>query len=85
MGETELYNVPLAVQCIYGWSDEGSEDGDGKEGSEIPGGWERLQIELEEDLREKVEWFAEVCKRRGLKVNVDKNKVMVLNGEEVLV
>ena len=28
---------PLAVQCIYGWND-GGEDGDGKEGSEILGG-----------------------------------------------
>ena len=28
--------------------------------------------------------FAEVCRRRGLKVNVGKSKVMVLNGEERL-
>ena len=27
-----MYHVSLAVQCIYGWSDEGGEDGDGKEG-----------------------------------------------------
>ena len=39
-----MYHVPLALQCIYGWSDEGGEDGDGKEGSEIPGGWERVVI-----------------------------------------
>ena len=26
--------------------------------------------------------FAEVCRRRGLKVNAGKSKVMVLNGEE---
>ena len=38
--------------------------------------------ELEEDLRVMVGQFAEVCRRRGLKVNVDKSKVMVLNGEE---
>ena len=31
-----------------------------------------------------VEWFAEVCRRRGLKVNATKSKVMVLNGEEGL-
>ena len=31
-----MYHVPLAFQSIYGHSDEGSEDGDGKEGSEIP-------------------------------------------------
>ena len=24
-----VYHVSLAVQCIYGWSDEGGEDGDG--------------------------------------------------------
>ena len=29
-------------------------------------------------------WFAEVCRRRQLKVNADKSKVMVLNGEEGL-
>ena len=28
--------------------------------------------------------FVEVCKRRGLKVNAGKSKVMVLNGEEGL-
>ena len=28
--------------------------------------------------------FAEVCRRRGLKVNTGKSKVMVLNGEEGL-
>ena len=29
-----MYHVPLVVQCIYGCND-GGEDGDGKEGSEI--------------------------------------------------
>ena len=38
--------------------------------------------ELEEDLRVMLGWFAEVY-RRGLKVNGDKSKVMVLNGKEV--
>ena len=28
--------------------------------------------------------FAEVCRRRGLKVNAGKRNVMVLNGEEEL-
>ena len=28
--------------------------------------------------------FVEVCRRRGLKVNTSKSKVMVLNGEERL-
>ena len=31
-----------------------------------------------------VGWFAEVCRRGGLKVNAGKSKVMVLNGEEGL-
>ena len=31
-----------------------------------------------------VGWFAEVCTRRGLKVNAGKSKVMVLNREEGL-
>ena len=39
-----------------------------------------LCAELEEDLRVMVGRFVEVCKRRGLKINADKSKVMVLNG-----
>ena len=31
-----------------------------------------------------VERFAQVCRRRDLKVNADKSKVMVLGGEEGL-
>ena len=38
----------------------------------------------EEDLKVMVERFVEVCKRRGLKFNVDKTKGMVLGGEEEL-
>ena len=40
--------------------------------------------ESEEDLRVMVGWFADVRRRRGLKVNASKSKVMVLNGEEGL-
>ena len=40
--------------------------------------------ESEEDLRAMVGRFVEVCKRRGLKVNACKIKVMILNGEEGL-
>ena len=40
--------------------------------------------ESEEDLRAMAGWFAEVCRRRGLKVNVGKSKMLVLNGEEGL-
>ena len=43
-----------------------------------------LCIESEEDLRTMVGRFAEVCKRRGLKVSAGKSKVMALNGEEGL-
>ena len=38
----------------------------------------------EEDRRVMVGRFAETCRRRGLKVNAGKSKVMVLNGEEGL-
>ena len=39
-----MYHVPLAFQCIYERSDEIGENEDGKEGSEIPGGRERVKI-----------------------------------------
>ena len=39
-----MYHVSLAIQCIYEWSDEVGEDGDAKEGSELSGGWERVEI-----------------------------------------
>ena len=37
-----------------------------------------------EDLRMMGGWFVKVYRRRGLKVNAGKTKVMVLNGEEGL-
>ena len=52
-----MYHVPLAAQCIYGWSDEGGENGDGMDGSEmrLPGLLYTDDLvlcgELEEDLR----------------------------------
>ena len=91
-----MYHVPSALQLIYGWSDEGGEDGDWKEGMSFKEGgreWRLLGllyadylvlcVEAEEDLRVIVEQFAKVS-RRGLKFNVGKSKVMVLNGKEVL-
>ena len=39
-----MFHVPLAVHCIYEWSDERGKDGDGKEGSEIHGGGKRMDI-----------------------------------------
>ena len=38
----------------------------------------------EEDLKAMVERFVEACRRRGLKVNKGKSKVMILGGEEGL-
>ena len=40
--------------------------------------------ESEDDLRVTVGRSAEVCRRRGLKVNACKSKVMVLNRKELL-
>ena len=39
-----MYHVSLAVQCMNGWNDEGGEDGDEKEGSELHRRWERVEI-----------------------------------------
>ena len=38
-----MHHVPLAIQRIYVWRNEVGEGGDGKEGSELPGGSERLE------------------------------------------
>ena len=46
-----MYHVSLAVQCIYGRSDEGGGNGDGKKGSEITGGGEKVEI-----VRRLVRW-----------------------------
>ena len=40
--------------------------------------------ESEEDLRVMVRQFTEVCRRKRLKTNAVKSKVIVLNGEEGL-
>ena len=40
--------------------------------------------ESKEDLRAMVGRFMEVCRRKGLKVNAGKSKMMVINGEEGL-
>ena len=67
--------VPLAVQCIYGWSNEGVEDGDGRRGVrflEDGREWRLLGLlyaddlvvcdESEEELRVMAGRFAEVCR-----------------------
>ena len=43
-----------------------------------------LYSESEEDLKVMVGRFVDVCRKRDLKVNAGKNKVMVLGGEEEL-
>ena len=40
--------------------------------------------ESQDDLRAMVERFVEVCRRRDLKVNAGKNKVMVVGGGGVV-
>ena len=90
-----MYHVRLAFQSMYGRSDEEGEDGDGKKGSEIPVGGREWRLpgllyandmilcgESKEDLRAMVGRFVEVCRRRDLKVNPCKSKVIVLNGDE---
>ena len=56
------------------------ENGDGEEGRDS----DELVLcgDLEEDLRAMVGCFIEICRRRVMKVNADKSKVMVLNGKE---
>ena len=41
--------------------------------------------EMEEDLKVMVGHFVEVCKRKGLKINADESRMMVIGGEEGLV
>ena len=39
-----MYYVPLALQCVNGRSDEGGENGVGKEGSKTPREGVRVEI-----------------------------------------
>ena len=65
-----MYHVPLAVQSIYGWSNEGGEDGDGKDGRE----WRQPALlyandlilcgESEEELGAMVGWYYVVSWRK---------------------
>ena len=69
-----MYHVSLALQYVYGCSNEKSENGNG-------GGrdWRLLALlysddlvlcsKSEEDLKVMVGHFVEMCRRRGLKVN----------------
>ena len=77
-----MYHVPSALQCVYGHSDEGGGNGDGEE-SRV---WRLIGLlyvddlvlhgKPEEDLWAMVGCFVELCKRRGLKVNAVKRKVI---------
>ena len=84
-----MHYVPSALQCINGCND-GVKDGDGKEEREwrLPGYLYTNDLVLygksKEYLRAMVGWFIEVSRRRGVKVNVGKSKVIVLNGEDGL-
>ena len=95
-GESECFRINSGVRlgCImFPWLFNVYMDAMMKKGSEISGGGKRVEMyvddlvlcsESEEDLRAMVGCFAEVCSRRGLKVNAGKRKVMVLGGEEGL-
>ena len=93
----QVYHVRVAFQCKYGSSYEGDKNGDREDGSDISGGGERVEIswslvckdlvlcgKLEEDLRAMLGGFAEGCKKRCLIVKADRDKIMVLSGEERL-
>ena len=81
-----MYHVSLAFQCIYGCSDEKSENGVGEEEREwrLPGILYAYDLVLygksERDIRAIVGHFVDVC-RRALKVNTGKSKVVLFSGE----
>ena len=92
-----MYHIPLAVQCIYDGVMEEVKMGMGRrkvsfmeDGREwrLPGLSYANNLvpsdELEEDVRLVVGQFAEVCRRRGLRVNAGKSNGMVLDREEGL-
>ena len=61
-----MYHVLMALQCIYGCSDERGENGDGEEGR-LPGLLYADDLvlcgESAEDLRAMVGGFAVMCRR----------------------
>ena len=88
-----VHDVRAAREMGRGLSDHHVKIGMGRRGSEIHGGEETVQIIWPlvsddlvlcgkwEDLRVMFGRFVEVCRRRELKVNAGKSKVMVMNGE----
>ena len=69
-------HVPLAFQFTYGRRDERGENRDGEEGRE----WRLPDLLYGDDLVLCDE--TDMYRRRSLKVNAGKNKVMVLGGED---
>ena len=57
-----MYHVPLAIKCIYGYIDEGGENGDEEEGSEISGGGKKTGNCLTSCMR--MTWLYVVSRRR---------------------
>ena len=82
------------LQCVYGCSDERGESGDGVRFQEKGREWRLpghmyaddfvLYGEVKEDMNVMLGYFVEVCRRRGLEVNADKSKAMVLGRKEGL-
>src|SRR5678816_2479870 len=84
--------VSFVIQFAYGWGYERIRGGVAEEGVRLMKNRREWKVpcllyaddlvlcgESEESLRGLVERFGRVCKRRGLKVNVDKSKVMVVS------
>ena len=95
--EERLHHVPLVLYYVFGCNDERGEMRKGRmRGRFLENGREwRLPNLLhannlvlcgksKQDLKVMVERFVEVCRRRDLKINADKNKVMASGGEEGL-
>ena len=71
MCKTRLYEVPLALQCVYGCNDERDDDGDGEDRSEVSGGeWRLHGLLYADDL---VLCDSQSCRGRRLKVNAGKS------------
>ena len=45
-----MYHVPLAVQCVHGWSNEESENVDGEDGSFLRRKWRLPSFLYADDL-----------------------------------
>ena len=80
---------PWAIQYVYGCSGERGENWVWERGGS--GNYRAsyaddlvLCVKLEEKLKAIVKHFVEMCRKRGLKLNADKSKVMVLSEEEGL-